>query len=162
MRVFWAHGYAGTSVRQLCGAMGLQTGSFYATFGSKAGLFVRVLARYVSTMQLGQPGEQALRGYFDRAIAGRQPRGCLLVLAAQQRDLLEPDSQAIVTAGLRGLEDFFCRCLGAREDARDQARHLTATATGLMVLHRAGAAPDHLRSIADHALSFLDIGRPLG
>lgn len=46
--VFRRHGYAATSIEQLVHATGVHRGSLYATFGSKRGLFLRVL-EYAST-----------------------------------------------------------------------------------------------------------------
>ncbi len=43
--VFRRRGYAATSIEQLVAATGVHRGSLYATFGSKRGLFLRVLDR---------------------------------------------------------------------------------------------------------------------
>lgn len=45
-RLFWRHGYSGTSTRALSSALGLSTSSIYAAFGSKAGLFERAVRTY--------------------------------------------------------------------------------------------------------------------
>lgn len=158
VQTFWARGYTGTSVRQLCAAMGIQSGSFYATFDSKAHLFRLALERYLEGMELGGPGPGALQRYLEHATVDRYPRGCLLVLSALEIEALEPEAAALVAAGLAGLERFFRACLGDRACAAAEAKHLVATATGLMVLHRASVPRDELRNIADRALSILDIG----
>lgn len=44
-RVFCRHGYTATSIEQLVEATGVHRGSLYAAFGSKRGLFLRVLER---------------------------------------------------------------------------------------------------------------------
>lgn len=43
--VFRRNGYSATSVEQIVEATGVHRGSLYATFGSKRGLFLRVLER---------------------------------------------------------------------------------------------------------------------
>jgi TetR/AcrR family transcriptional repressor of nem operon len=43
--VFCRHGYTATSIEQLVEATGVHRGSLYAAFGSKRGLFLRVLER---------------------------------------------------------------------------------------------------------------------
>lgn len=43
--VFRQHGYAASSIEQLVEATGVHRGSLYTTFGSKRGLFLRVLER---------------------------------------------------------------------------------------------------------------------
>ncbi|MEU0437779.1 TetR/AcrR family transcriptional regulator [Streptomyces sp. NPDC006290] len=45
-RLFWRHGYSGTSTRTLTAALGLSTSSLYAAFGSKAGLFEEAVRTY--------------------------------------------------------------------------------------------------------------------
>ncbi|MEQ1570093.1 MAG: helix-turn-helix domain-containing protein [Myxococcota bacterium] len=157
MLVFWRHGYRSTSVRDLCEVMGIGAGSFYGTFGSKAELFRRALGRYLRRVELGPPSAAALRRYFDRVIADRDPAGCLLVASAGERAALEPDAQALVTAGLAALEDFFFGCLGERPGARADAAWLAAAAIGLQTLHRAGTPRDRLALVAERTLEHLDI-----
>lgn len=48
MRLFWAHGYEGTSMSELTEAMGMNKGSIYATFGNKEELFRKAVQRYMS------------------------------------------------------------------------------------------------------------------
>lgn len=160
MIAFWRGGYRATSVRDLCEAMEIGAGSFYATFGSKAELFRLSLRRYLGLRAkdaIGPPGHGALRAYFDAVISDRMPQGCLLVSAASERDALEPDAQRLVDDGLRGLEDFFWACLGGRANARKDARLLAAIAAGLQVMHRAHAPREDLREIVDRVLGMLDI-----
>lgn len=45
-RLFWRHGYSGTSTRALTSAIGISSSSLYAAFGSKAGLFAEAVAVY--------------------------------------------------------------------------------------------------------------------
>jgi TetR/AcrR family transcriptional repressor of nem operon len=156
MRTFWRHGYRGTSVRDLCDAMGIGAGSFYATFDSKAALFRLALRRYLRAHAPGEPSPDAIRRWFDRVIADREPRGCLLVDSAVEHADLPDDARALVTDGLAALEDFFWLCLRDRPTARRDARTLAATLTGIHVLHRTGAPEAALREIADRALEALD------
>ena len=157
MLQFWRTGYGATSVRQLCEAMGIGSGSFYATFGSKDDLFRLVLRRYLAAMDLGTPGPDAIRRYLDRVVARRLPQGCLLVLSALELAALPSPSAAVVQGGLSALEDFLWRCLEGRSGARSAARHLAATVAGLQVMHRAGVDEAHLRQVADRSLEVLDL-----
>ncbi|OZD01202.1 TetR family transcriptional regulator [Rhodococcus sp. 06-235-1A] len=47
-RLFWRHGFSGTSTRALTTATGLSTSSLYAAFGSKAGLFEETVRTYTA------------------------------------------------------------------------------------------------------------------
>jgi TetR/AcrR family transcriptional repressor of nem operon len=152
--VFWQQGYAATSVRQLCEAMGIQAGSFYAAFESKASCFRQALQRYVE-VQLPAlvPGPAAIRGWF-RVItaASRQGKGCLLVNSAVESPGLDAPTQAEVAGRLRALEAFFGACLHGRPTAKADAELLVATVVSIHVLARSGATPAKLRRIAARAL----------
>jgi AcrR family transcriptional regulator len=93
LQVFWQHGYEGTSVAELCQAMGISPPSLYAAFGNKEGLFRQVLERYVAeraafwdeSLALADPRdmvERLLRGTADFLTDACNPPGCLLVRGA--------------------------------------------------------------------------------
>ena len=50
VEVFWAHGYAGTSLDDLSAAMGMGRPSIYNAFGDKEALFMKALGRYRDTV----------------------------------------------------------------------------------------------------------------
>jgi AcrR family transcriptional regulator len=90
VRVFWEHGYEGTSVSELASAMGINKPSLYAVFGSKEELFRRALDRYQATYvayapaTLEQPTaygaiETYLRAAVDALTAEGHPPGCLSI-----------------------------------------------------------------------------------
>jgi AcrR family transcriptional regulator len=92
MRVFWKHGYEGSSLPELTRAMGINRPSLYAAFGNKEELFRLALDRYVAQAgglfreALSQPTargvvEHLLRSVVCRGSAGKM-RGCLLVQGA--------------------------------------------------------------------------------
>lgn len=94
MRVFWQHGYEGSSLPALTKAMGINRPSLYATFGNKEALFRKALDRYVERTgcliksALDQPTakgvvESLLRGTVAPPPPGGEPnRGCMLVQSA--------------------------------------------------------------------------------
>ena len=166
--LFWQRGYAATSVRDLCAAMQLNSGSFYAAFGDKAGCFAAALARYASGQGVPRtPSLEAIARWFDVIIdPARTPRGCLVVASAVESPLLDRRGQAAVQALLAAVDDFFRRCLamrglGAEVDAADAAL-LGAAVTAIHVGARAGAPPAHLRVIADRALAAVGLQRTGG
>jgi AcrR family transcriptional regulator len=86
--LFWRNGYDRTSLSDLTAAIGITPPSFYFAFGSKEGLFKKVLDRYVSGQMgyfgdaLQQPTargvvERLLHGFADAYTHRGHPRGCL-------------------------------------------------------------------------------------
>jgi len=68
-RMFWEHGYSGTSLRQLLRGMGIGEGSFYNSFHGKSALFRRCLERYNATV-----GRRRLDALCDAPTAGEGVR----------------------------------------------------------------------------------------
>lgn len=155
VQLFWSQGYAATSVRQLCSAMGIQPGSFYAAFESKETCFRRALDRYLDGQLVPcEPGPLAVRLWFDAIVdPARTPKGCLLVGSAVEHPLLDAESQALVTERIAAMEAFFRRSLGRRPGARADASLLGAAVLAIHVLARTGAPPAQLRRVADRALA---------
>src|SRR5689334_5469946 len=94
MEVFWAYGYDGTSMTDLTAAMGINSPSLYAAFGSKEALFREAVAYYNQTRGAaiaaalnGSPTAreaiaEALRHQVIAYTESDRPRGCMIVLAA--------------------------------------------------------------------------------
>ncbi|PZO90857.1 MAG: TetR/AcrR family transcriptional regulator [Sphingomonas sanxanigenens] len=92
--LFHEHGYDAVSVAALSEALGINPPSFYAAFGSKAGLFDRVLRRYAESalplddiLAPGRPIARALGELLETAarIYAADPAapGCLVLEAAR-------------------------------------------------------------------------------
>ncbi len=94
MEVFWSKGYEATSTEDLCARTGLGRGSLYNAYGSKHGLYERVLHRYAE-MGFGEqlkilegPGavKERLRALMvaviDADLGDPVRRGCLAINAA--------------------------------------------------------------------------------
>src|ERR1700743_2905898 len=92
MEVFWRHGYEGASFAELTKAMGMNSPSIYAAFGSKRGLFDAVLDHYrrrrsahraaiLSAPTSRDMAERFLFGSIDWLVAKDEPRGCLTLQA---------------------------------------------------------------------------------
>lgn len=91
--LFWRNGYERTSVADLTKAMGITPPSFYFAFGSKDGLFLRVLEHYLETRlsyaeeALSEPtgrgvAELMLYRMADLYTDAGYPPGCLAVNCA--------------------------------------------------------------------------------
>ena len=71
--LFWRNGYEGTSLSDLTKAIGITPPSFYFAFGSKEGLFKKVIERYYAGQS--KIADAAFREPTARAIATRFLRG---------------------------------------------------------------------------------------
>lgn len=159
LATFWRHGFASTSVRTLCDAMGIRPGSFYAAFESKEACFRRALDRYVETQGLPQvPGEAAVAAWL-RAIVDPKRRGlgCLLVSSAVESGGLDAKSAALVRSRMQAMERFFAACLAERSTAREDALLLTSVVIAIHVRQRAGAKSADLEAIVTRALHAVGI-----
>ena len=91
--VFWRHGYEGSSLTDLTGAMGITRPALYTAFGNKEALFSRAMSRYAErkgeqlARALDEPTaragvERLLLTMVDGLTAGVNPAGCFLVVTA--------------------------------------------------------------------------------
>ena len=97
VKTFWTKGYSGTSVGDLTQNMGINRPSLYATFGSKHGLFLEAIDRYITThgnqrieALCGEPDIiKAVELFFDASIrcvlSKDGPRGCLIASVATEK-----------------------------------------------------------------------------
>ncbi len=175
MNAFWARGYEATSVQHLVGAMGINRGSLYATFGDKRRLFLAALRKYdrehreggLSALAADNGPRAAILAAFEGAIeatAGGNRDGCLLVNSALELSPHDPEVAAVVAEGLRETEAFFRDRIEAGQAqgeipaelaAQDTARALLGLFVGLRVLSRGRPEPPLLRALADQAGALL-------
>jgi AcrR family transcriptional regulator len=173
MRLFWTHGYEGTSMSALTEAMGINKPSLYATFGNKEELFRRALDRYaegpgaavVAALALPTAREVALALFhaYARAPAdpGR-PLGCLLVNGAQRCGPESEPAQKEVSArrafGVAALQKRLARAQregDLRKDvsAADLARYVWTTLHGMAVMAADGVTSAQLERVAAIAMA---------
>ncbi len=173
MRLFWRHGYEGTSLADLTEAMGINRPSLYATFGNKEELFRRAVARYaagpgaavVAAMDLPTARatvEELLRVYAEAASQPARPLGCLLVngamSASPEADAIRGDLSRIRTASVEALRKRFERA--QREGELEEsvhpahlARYYWSVLHGMAVAATDGATSAQLREVAALALT---------
>src|ERR1700742_381687 len=173
MTIFWRNGYEGASMSDLTAAMGINSPSLYACFGSKEGLFRAVLERYddrrktfmenvIAAPTAAEVAELFLHGVAEFAIdtSGKNPPGCLLLqsgLSCGDSDI--PDEMARHRAEKEAaLCDRF-------EQARKQgdlpesaspsalARYLMTVSNGICVQAASGASGEELQEVAAMALT---------
>ena len=172
MRLFWTHGYEGTSLSDLTEAMGMNRPSLYATFGNKEALFRRSVERYLTgpgaaigaALELPSAREvvvELLRIYAEAPSEPGRPLGCLLVNgalrcgheAAPVRDELARDRLAAVV-GLRKRLERAQRegDLPKDESPADLAFYVWTVLQGMAVQATTGATPAQLRASAELAM----------
>lgn len=173
MELFWARGYADTSMTDLTQAMGVAAPSLYAAFGSKEQLFREAVKLYENTegaavwsvIDASPTAREAIEGLLlataeANSRVGR-PRGCLVTLSGAHPDALPDLACKELTAtrrtALQGIEARLRRGQEAGEIAPDadlaaMAAFYATLQQGMVFRARDGAAPDELRRTAGAAM----------
>lgn len=158
--LFHARGYDAIGVAELVSELGIKPPSFYAAFGSKAGLFERAIRRYscgpgnVLARALAEGGgvvtvirrtlELAAEMYPSQGGAA----GCLVLDGA--RNSADPEARAAAEAAKRASRDAV-RDLIATESAGHADRladFVLVTMMGMSAAARDGAGETMLRGVA--------------
>ncbi|MEZ4364106.1 MAG: TetR/AcrR family transcriptional regulator [Kofleriaceae bacterium] len=175
MVAFWSNGYEATSMQGLLDAMGIQRGSFYATFESKHQLLIDTLRAYddarratFAALARTRSAQEMVRELFERvgseASARGGQRGCYLVNTALELAPRDAEVAAIVTRAFAETESYFKDALeqgkqrgevSASVDSVATARALLGLLLGLRVLARSGAAAPVITSIVDQAAALV-------
>ncbi|MGF6918729.1 TetR/AcrR family transcriptional regulator [Paraburkholderia sp. 40] len=173
-RLFWEHGYEGTSIADLTLAMGIPPPSLYATFGSKEDLYRQALdhiserenKRWLEALQGNMPAYDAIAFYLHDAAArftdpGR-PRGCMISTAVlQHAEKSESVAQTVAARrelGLQAIKARFDRAVAEGElapetDTEALARFYCAVVQGMSAQACDRACRATLKRLADIALS---------
>jgi AcrR family transcriptional regulator len=177
MQVFWRKGYEGTSMVDLTEAIGINSPSLYAAFGSKEGLFRAVLERYdarrktfmenlMAATTAREVAERFLHGVADFAAdtGGKNPPGCLLLQSGLScGDSVIPDELARHRAEKEAaLRERFERAVRDGDLPRSAnpatlARYLSAMANGICIQAASGASTKELHEVASLALAAMPI-----
>jgi TetR/AcrR family transcriptional repressor of nem operon len=177
MDLFWERGYEATSLRDLTDALGIGSGSLYAAFGSKDGLFQAALARY--RQEQAQPlldalsSDEEIRAVMRRvlgllvtkAVSDEFRRGCLVVNSATERIPRDAGTAAAVRSVLasirEAIEDALRRArqrgeLGPDKDPRALAGFFLTFMNGLRVAAKTDPDEHSLTRSMEAALTVLD------
>ncbi len=175
LQVFWSRGYEQASAQDLVEAMGINRGSWYATFGSKAELYRLALQRYCRAdldlwrRELDRPDPlvQVLRTLLERnaadLVADPRGRGCMLANAAAE---VRPGTPAAVQvrAAVNELHDLLAAAVDRARargevsvdtDPQALAAFLVTAVHGVRIVGKADPDPARLSAAIDAALSVL-------
>jgi TetR/AcrR family transcriptional repressor of nem operon len=174
--LFWSHGFAATSVRDLGEAMGLGAASLYNAFGDKRALFARCLDHYlnanmrarIARFETALPPRQAIEAFLGEIMERslRDRLGCMLVNTALEVAPHDPAMAEIVAERMDELEAFFTRCVAAGQrdgtidptrSAADMGRLFLTTVFGLRVLARGRPERALLEGSVRQVLALLDL-----
>ncbi|MCY0992093.1 helix-turn-helix domain containing protein [Nannocystis sp. ILAH1] len=176
MRLFWARGFAATSMSDLVEQLGVSRQSLYDTFGDKQAIFIAALKRFRD--QVGAPLRQfcaseepvrpALRRLFDAVIAQELargcPRGCMMFHAAVAGADAGPEAERLLADNNleieRGFIDRMRRAqergeIGDRHDPAALGRFFVATLAGLRLSAKQGQSAEALRDVVRVTLGVL-------
>ncbi len=177
MKTFWKFGYEGASMAELTRAMGINSPSLYAAFGSKEGLFREAVRLYLATEDCearktleAQPTAPAAIRAMLRHSAGALarpgfPHGCLLILgdsnASAENDGIRRylcqrrrDAQAGLEQRLRrGVADGD---VPADADIKAMAAFYMTVLQGLSLRARDGASREAMAEIVESAMAAWD------
>jgi AcrR family transcriptional regulator len=171
MQVFWRKGYEGASIADLTKAIGINSPSLYAAFGSKKELFYRVLVHYDAQNKvfmdevLAAPRAQDVASLLLRGVAtlitdtsGNNPSGSLFVQSGLSC------SDAAIPAELARRRTYWEKALCKRfvraqaegdlssaADPSALASHIMAVSIGMCVLAAGGASREDLLDTAEMA-----------
>jgi TetR/AcrR family transcriptional repressor for divergent bdcA len=158
-RLFHEKGYDGVSLSDLTKAMGINPPSFYAAFGSKAGLYARILERYAITgaiplaqilakdrtmaETLPEVLMAAARGYAADATA----TGCMVLEGTRCND---PEARDAAGAYHIAAQEFIRNAIAERypENAGQLADFVCTTMAGLSASARHGQSLERLLATA--------------
>lgn len=161
-RLFHENGYDAVSVADLTKALGINPPSFYAAFGSKAGLYARILDRYAATAaiplaqilgadrplaeSLGEVLMTAARFYAADATA----TGCMVLEGTRCND---PEARGAALGFHTAAQDVIRNTIAERypQEADRVADFVCTTMAGLSASARHGQGLDRLLATAQLA-----------
>jgi AcrR family transcriptional regulator len=173
-RLFWEHGYEGTSIADLTRAMGVTPPSLYAAFGSKEDLYRQALDQNIereskrrsAALQGEMSAYDALAFYLDDVVQGvtdpRKPRGCIVSTAVlQHAEENESVARAVAArreGSIQAIKARFDRAVSEGElptdiDTDSLARFYAAVVQGMSAQACDGAGTATLKKLVDIALS---------
>ena len=172
LRLFWTHGYDGTSMSALTEAMGITKPSLYAAFGNKEALFRKALDLYerekLAYMRSALEAPTS-RGVAERLLCGAlamqtgtcgDPKGCLALnstTCGPEAESIRAEVIARRTSSVTALIERFERArdegdLPPGADPAGLARYMIAIIQGIAVQATGGASHKDLGMLVETSL----------
>jgi TetR/AcrR family transcriptional repressor for divergent bdcA len=157
--LFHAHGYDAVSVSDVTDALGINPPSFYAAFGSKAGLYARVLDRYTGTGAIpiadlllpDRPVAASLASVLEEAArryaADPDTTGCLVLEGTRCNDREAREAACVFHAAAEDMIRLYIAALYPEEAVR-LSDFVSTTMAGLSAKARNGHGLDRLLASA--------------
>jgi len=172
LKLFWRHGYEGTSMAMLTEAIGVNVASLYAAFGNKESLFVQCVERYselngdlyhksLKKKTAGEVSRSILEGEVELVTRRGTPDGCLMIQGALATS---PDAERIrkMMAQMRAMAekwmaDRFRKAvdegdLPSDADPAALACYLMTINSGLAVQAKSGVGKKQLLKVVEIAM----------
>jgi AcrR family transcriptional regulator len=174
MRAFWSKGFEATSISDLKEAMGINSPSLYAAFGSKEALYAEAIRYYVDTFggeawasfRSAPTAREAVESYLGTTAAVLTgsacdtPRGCMVTLSSVGNEGYEELGELVRTERASFLNSLKARLedaveageLRASTDVHTLSRFVQAVLSGMSVLARDGATREELEAVVKTAM----------
>jgi AcrR family transcriptional regulator len=172
LKLFWRHGYEGTSIAMLADAIGINVPSLYAAFGNKERLFLQCIQRYgelngkmyhesFEKKTAREVARSILEGEVELVTRRGTPDGCLMVQGALATS---PESERIrkTMAGMRGIAEKWMTerfqkavdegDLPSDADPKALACYLMSLNSGLAVQAKSGVKKKQLLKVVEIAM----------
>lgn len=172
LKLFWAHGYEGTSIALLADSMGVKVPSLYAAFGNKESLFLQTI-EYYSEMAgpmyhesfkkktAREVAQAILDGEVELVTRKGFPDGCLMIQGALTTS---PESENIrkMMADMRRMAEGWMKDrfkqAKAEGDLPEEANsaalacYIMTLNSGLAVQAKSGATKKELKAVVELAM----------
>jgi AcrR family transcriptional regulator len=174
MLLFWRKGFAATSMNELCEAMGINSPSLYAAFGSKESLYLEAVEYYVqiqgpSIWDRLAEGATARAGIENLLIAWTEnlpksratPAGCMALLGAVSDEWPTPVARVVKKVRLEMLGLLHARLkkavangeLPPSTDIDGLSRFYLSVFQGMAIQAKDGATTAELKGTAAAAMA---------
>lgn len=172
--IFWANGFARTTMDDIVKRTGVNRASLYAAYPDKRALFLASLQHYLETvtsknlrhLERGEKPIESIRSFFLRLISepaseGHAVSGCLLTNTAIELGGADDDVAALVRQAFSRVEEAIRRRLTEAHAQGDLspdaepdkfAKHLLVMIQGIRVMSRLGVEKRFLKQAVESAL----------